>query len=144
LLALPALAAFAIATAVDMRESLQLMLEWELLEVFFWPGPHGWYRTVIALTAFDVATGVLIVAGAGWLLLLALRKSARFPRHTEVWLLMVVAARAFAWSFGVYMTHAIGVAIAIPLDGLAQAVAVAAIGIPYLRRSRRVRETFRG
>lgn len=143
LLALPCVAAFAIGTAVDMRDPLKLMLEWELLDVFLWPGPHGWYRTVIALTACDVATGALIVVGAGWLLLLAASRSARFPRHAEVWLLTVVAARAFTWGFGEYLTHAIGVAIAIPLDSLGQAITVAGLGIPYLRRSMRVRATFR-
>jgi hypothetical protein len=40
------------------------------------------------------------------------------------------------------MTHAIGIAIAIPFDGLMQAIVAAALGIPYFSVSRRARRTF--
>jgi Protein of unknown function (DUF2569) len=141
-LALAGLAVFAAITAIEMRDSIKMMLEWELLAVFFRPGTHGWYRTVIALTGFDVATGALIVAGAGWLLLLAWRRSSRFPAHVQIWLLMVLAAQALVCLFGAYMTAAIGIGITIPVDGLVRAVAAAGLGIPYFGLSRRVRETF--
>lgn len=142
LLALISLAAWALSTAFALRDPLKLMLEWELLAVFVRPETHGWYRTVIAMVGCDVIIGVFIVAGAGWLALLARRKSARFPVQVQAWLLAIVVMRTIAYLLGDHMTHTIGVAIAIPFDGFIQAVVAAALGIPYFRLSRRVRQTF--
>ncbi|KAE8760652.1 DUF2569 family protein [Paraburkholderia madseniana] len=142
LVALICLAAWALSTAVALRDPLKLMLEWELLAVFVRPETHGWYRTVIAMVGCDVIIGVFIVAGAGWLALLARRKSARFPVQVQAWLLAIVVMRTIAYLLGDHMTHTIGVAIAIPVDGFIQAVVAAALGIPYFRLSRRVRQTF--
>ena len=142
LVALICLAAWALSTAVALRDPLKLMLEWELLAVFVRPETHGWYRTVIAMVGCDVIIGVFIVAGAGWLALLARRKSARFPVQVQAWLLAIVVMRTIAYLLGDHMTHTIGVAIAIPFDGFIQAVVAAALGIPYFRLSRRVRQTF--
>lgn len=142
LLALISLAAWALSTAVALRDPLKLMLEWELLAVFVRPDTHGWYRTVIAMVGCDVIIGVFIVAGAGWLALLVRRKSARFPVQVQAWLLATLVMRTIAYLLGDHMTHTIGVAIAIPFDGFIQAVVAAALGIPYFRLSRRVRQTF--
>ena len=142
LLALISLAAWALSTAVALRDPLKLMLEWELLAVFVRPDTHGWYRTVIAMVGCDVIIGVFIVAGAGWLALLVRRKSARFPLQVQAWLLAILVMRTIAYLLGDHMTHTIGVAIAIPFDGFIQAVVAAALGIPYFRLSRRVRQTF--
>ena len=142
LLALISLAAWALSTAVALRDPLKLMLEWELLAVFVRPDTHGWYRTVIAMVGCDVIIGVFIVAGAGWLALLVRRKSARFPVQVQAWLLATLVMRTIAYLLGDHMTHAIGIAIAIPFDGFIQAVVAAALGIPYFRLSRRVRQTF--
>ncbi|MFM0238086.1 DUF2569 domain-containing protein [Paraburkholderia phytofirmans] len=140
LIALICLAAWALYTAIAMRDPLKLMLEWEILAVFARPETHGWYRTIIVMVGCDVLTGVFIVVGMGWLALLAWRKSPRFTVHVQAWLLAIVAMRTGAYLLGDYMTHAIG--IDIPFDGFIQAVAAAALGIPYFRLSRRVRETF--
>jgi hypothetical protein len=142
LLALNCLAAWMIFTAAALRNPLKLMLEWELLAVFVRPETHGWYRTVIALTGFDVITGVFIVAGGGWLLLLAWRKSARFAVQVQAWLLAIVVMRTMAYLLGDHMIRTIGIDIRIPFEGFAQAVVAAALGIPYFRLSRRVRDTF--
>ncbi|MCX4173838.1 MULTISPECIES: DUF2569 domain-containing protein [Paraburkholderia] len=142
LVALICLAAWALSTAVALRDPLKLMLEWELLAVFVRPETHGWYRTVIAMVGCDVIIGVFIVAGAGWLALLARRKSARFPVQVQAWLLAIVVMRTIAYLLGDHMTRTIGVAIAIPFDGFIQAGVAAALGIPYFRLSRRVRQTF--
>ncbi|MFM0430137.1 DUF2569 domain-containing protein [Paraburkholderia aspalathi] len=142
LLALICLGAWALSTAVAMRDPLKLMLEWELLAVFVRPETHGWYRTVIAMVGCDVIIGVFIVAGAGRLALLVRRKSARFPLQVQAWLLAILVMRTIAYLLGDHMTHAIGIAIAIPFDGFIQAVIAAALGVPYFRLSRRVRQTF--
>lgn len=142
LLALLGLAALLAATAIELRDPLKMMPEWELLAVFGRPETHGWYRTVIVMVGMDVATGVFIVAGAGWLLMLAWRKSSRFPVHMQAWLLAIVVMRTFAYLLGDHMSHAIAIDIAIPFDGFVQAVVAAALGIPYFRQSRRVRNTF--
>ena len=142
LVALICLAAWALHTAIAMRDPLKLMLEWEVLAVFARPETHGWYRAVIAMVGMDVATGVFIVAGMGWLLLLAWRRSVRFPVHLQAWLLAIVVMRTIAYLVGDHMTHAIAIDVAIPFDGFEIAVVAAALGIPYVRRSRRVRNTF--
>lgn len=142
LVALICLAAWALSTAVALRDPLKLMLEWELLAVFVRRETHGWYRAVIAMVGCDVIIGVFIVAGAGWLALLVRRKSARFPVQVQAWLLATLVMRTIAYLLGDHMTHAIGIAIAIPFDGFIQAVVAAALGIPYFRLSRRVRQTF--
>jgi hypothetical protein len=142
LIALICLAAWAFSTAVALRDPLKLMLEWELLAVFVRPETHGWYRTVIAMVGCDVIIGSFIVAGAGWLALLARRKSARFPVQVQAWLLAIVIMRTVAYLLGDHMTHAIGIDITIPFDGFVQAVVAAALGIPYFRLSRRVQQTF--
>ncbi len=142
LVALICLAAWALSTAVALRDPLKLMLEWELLAVFVRPETHGWYRTVIAMVGCDVIIGSFIVAGAGWLALLVRRKSVRFPVQVQAWLLAIVVMRTIACLLGDHMTHTIGIDIAIPFDGFIQAVAAAALGIPYFRLSRRVRQTF--
>jgi hypothetical protein len=142
LLALLCLASWTFVTAYALRDPLKLMLEWELLAVFVRRETHGWYRTVIAIVGFDALAGVFIVVGAGWLALLAWRKAARFPAQVQAWLVAIVVLRTGAWLLGDYMSRASGVAIAIPLDGFVQAVLAAALGIPYFRWSRRVRETF--
>ncbi|SOE56621.1 Protein of unknown function [Burkholderia sp. OK233] len=131
LVALICLAAWALSTAVALRDPLKLMLEWELLAVFVRPETHGWYRTVIAMVGCDVIIGSFIVAGAGWLALLVRRKSARFPVQVQAWLLAIVVMRTIAYLLGDHMTHTIGIEIAIPFDGFIQAVAAAALGIPY-------------
>jgi hypothetical protein len=143
LLALLGLAALVVATAVEMRDPLKMMLEWELFAVFARPDTHGWYRTVLAMVGMDVAIGAFVVAGAGWLLMLAWRRSARFPVHVQAWLLAIVVMRTIAFLLGDHMTHAIGIDIAVPFDGLLEALAAAALAIPYFRQSRRVRHTFR-
>jgi Protein of unknown function (DUF2569) len=142
LLVLLGLAALVGATAVEMRDPLKMMLEWELLAVFVRPETHGWYRTVIAMVGMDVAIGAFIVAGAGWLLMLAWRRSVRFPVHIQAWLLAIVVMRTIAFLLGDHMAHAIAIAITVPFDGFIKAVAAAAIAIPYFRQSRRVRHTF--
>ncbi|CAB3777901.1 hypothetical protein GCM10011400_05110 [Paraburkholderia caffeinilytica] len=142
LIALIGLAAWALSTAVALRDPLKLMLEWELLAVFVRPETHGWYRTVIAMVGCDVIIGSFIVAGAGWLALLARRKSARFPVQVQAWLLAIVVMRVLAYLLGDHMTHVIGIDIAIPFEGFIQALAAAALGIPYFRLSERVRQTF--
>ena len=91
----------------------------------------------------DVLTGVFIVAGMGWLVLLAWRKSARFPVHVQAWLLAIVVMRTGAYLLGDYMTHASASTSRIPFDGFVQAIVAAALGIPYVRLSRRVHETLR-
>jgi len=142
LLALLGLAALVVATAVEMRDPLKMMLEWELFAVFVRPDTHGWYRTVLAMVGMDVAIGAFVVAGAGWLLMLAWRRSARFPVHVQAWLLAIVVMRTIAFLLGDHMTHAIGIDIAVPFDGLLETLAAAALAIPYFRQSRRVRHTF--
>ena len=142
LLALPGLAAILVATARELRDPVKLMLEWELLAVFIRPETHGWYRAVIVMVGMDVAIGVFIVAGGGWLLMLAWRKSSRFPRHIQAWLFSVVVMRMLAYLLGDHMTHAIAIDIAVPFDGFVQALVAAALGIPYFRKSRRVHNTF--
>ncbi|RKF47076.1 DUF2569 domain-containing protein [Paraburkholderia fungorum] len=142
LIALICLAAWALSTALALRDPLRFMLEWELLAVFMRPETHGWYRTVVAMVGCDVLIGSFIVAGAGWLALLVRRKSARFPIQAQAWLLAVVIMRTIAYLLGDHMTQTIGIDIAIPFDGFVQAVAAAALGIPYFRLSRRVRQTF--
>lgn len=142
LIALICLAAWALSTAVALRDPLKLMLEWELLAVFVRAETHGWYRTVIAMVGCDVIIGLFIVTGAGWLALLARRKSARFPVQVQAWLLAIVVMRTIAYLLGDHMTHAIGIGIAVPFDGFIQAAVAAALGIPYFRLSRRVRQTF--
>ncbi|ABE31491.1 hypothetical protein DR64_3627 [Paraburkholderia xenovorans LB400] len=144
LLALTCLAAWVLHTALTMRDPLKLMLEWELLAVFVRRETHGWYRAVIAMVGCDVVTGAFIVAGAGWLALLAWRRSARFVAQVQAWLVAIVVMRTGAYLLGDYMTHAIGIDIAVPYDGVMQAVVAAALGIPYFRSSRRVHETFIG
>lgn len=142
LLALLGLAAMLIATAMELRDPVKLMLEWELLAVFMRPETHGWYRAVIAMVGMDVAIGVFVVAGAGWLLMLAWRKSSRFPWHIQAWLVAVVVMRVLAYLLGDHMTHVIAIDITVPFGGLLQALVAAALGIPYFRQSRRVRYTF--
>ncbi len=142
LIALICLAAWALATAFAMRDPLEMMLEWELLAVFARAGTHGWYRTVIVMVGANVMIGAFIVAGTGWLTLLAARRSARFNVHVQAWLGAILAMRTGAYLASDYMTHAIGIDIAIPFDGLMQAIVAAALGIPYFRVSRRVRRTF--
>src|SRR5579859_2108938 len=100
LVALFCLAAWALSTAVALRDPLKLMLEWELLAVFVRPETHSWYRTVIAMVGCDVIIGVFIVAGAGWLALHARRKSARFPLQVQAWLLAIVVMRTIAYLLG--------------------------------------------
>jgi hypothetical protein len=142
LAALTGLAAWVFVTAHAVRDPLKLMLEWELLDVFMRHDTHGWYRTVIVLTGLDVLIGGFTVVGAGWLALLVWRKAARFPAQVQTWLLAILAMRLIAWLFGNYLTRTIGIGIELPVDGLMQAVLAAALGIPYFRWSRRVRETF--
>jgi hypothetical protein len=142
LLGMFGLMAMAAATLVELRDPLKMMLEWELLAVFVRPETHGWYRAVLAIVGMDVVTGVFIVAGTGWLLLLAWRRSGRFPAHLQGWLLAVVAMRTIAYLVGDHITHAIAIEVALPFDGFAIAVVAAALGIPYVRRSQRVRNTF--
>ncbi|MFL9891585.1 DUF2569 domain-containing protein [Paraburkholderia sp. RL17-381-BIF-C] len=142
LVALICVAAWVLHTAIAMRDPLKLMLEWELLAVFIRRETHGWYRAVLAMVGCDVVTGVFIVAGAGWLALLVLRRSARFAPQVQAWLVAIVAMRAGAYLLGDYMTYAIGINIAVPYGDLIQAVVAAALGIPYFRSSRRVHETF--
>jgi hypothetical protein len=50
--------------------------------------------------------------------------------------------RTVAFLTGDYMTHAIAIDITVPFDGFIEAVAAAALAIPYFRQSRRVRNTF--
>ncbi|WP_020065439.1 DUF2569 domain-containing protein [Paraburkholderia caledonica] len=142
LIALIGFAAWALATAIAMRDPLEMMLEWELLAVFARAGTHGWYRTVIVMVGANVMTGAFIVAGAGWLTLLAARRSARFNVHVQAWLGVILVLRTGAYLASDYMTHAIGIAIAIPFDGLMQAIVAAALGMPYFSVSRRARRTF--
>jgi hypothetical protein len=142
LLVLLGLAWVVATTAIDMRDPLETMLEWELLAVFVRPETHGWYRTVLAMVGMDVAIGAFIVAGAGWLLMLGWRRSARFPAHLQAWLLSIVVMRGIAYLLGDYMTHAIAIAITVPFDGFIQALAAATLAIPYFRCSLRVRHTF--
>lgn len=142
LIALIALTVWACSTAIAMRDPLKLMLEWELLAVFTRPETHGWYRTVLVMVGCDAMTGVFIVAGMGWLALLALRRSARFTVHVQAWLIAILMMRTVAYLLADLMTNAIHIDIAIPFDGFLQALLAAAIGIPYFRFSRRVRETF--
>jgi hypothetical protein len=142
LIALICLAAWTLMSAITVRDPLKLMLEWELLDVFIRHETHRWYRIVIALAGFDALIGVFIVAGAGWLALLVWRRAARFPAQVQTWLFAIVVMRAGAYLFGDTMSRAIGIEIAIPLDDFVQAVIAAALGIPYFRLSRRVRETF--
>jgi hypothetical protein len=142
LIALICLAAWALSTAVALRDPLKLMLEWELLAVFIRPETHGWYRTVISMVGCDVIIGVFIVGGAGWLALLVRRRSPGFPVQVQAWLLAIVVMRTIAYLLGDYMTDAIGIEIAIPFDGFVQAVVAAVLGIPYFRLSRRVQKTF--
>jgi hypothetical protein len=142
LLILLGLAAMVTATVIEMRDPLKMMLEWEVLAVFVRPETHGWYRVVVLLVGMDVATDAFIVAGAGWLLMLAWRRSARFPVHAGTWLLATLVMRTFAYLLGEHMTHAIAIEIGIPFDGFVQAAVAAALGVPYLRQSRRVRNTF--
>ena len=118
------------------------MLEWELLAVFVRRETHGWYRTVIAMVGFDALAGVFIVVGAGWLRCShGVRRRAFRRKCRRGWSRLSCCAPC-AWLLGDYMSRASGVAIAIPLDGFVQAVLAAALGIPYFRWSRRVRETF--
>jgi Protein of unknown function (DUF2569) len=140
--ALIALVAWACSTAIAMRDPLALMLEWEVLAVFVRPETHGWYRAVIVMVGCDVLTAVFILAGMGWLALLAWRRSARFIVHVQAWLFAILVMRTGAYVLGECITHAIGIDIAVPLDGFIQAVVAAALGIPYFRLSRRVRDTF--
>ena len=142
LIALVCLAVWTLITAVTLRDPLKLMLEWELLDVYTRHETHRWYRLVIALTGVDALIGVFIVAGAGWLALLVWRKAARFPAQVQTWLIASVVLRTGAYLFGDAVSRAIGIEIAMPIDGLVQAVIAAALGIPYFRLSRRVRETF--
>ncbi|WP_144146019.1 DUF2569 domain-containing protein [Paraburkholderia sp. BCC1884] len=142
LIALIGFTAWALTTATALRDPLELTLEWELWAVFARPGTHGWYRTVMALVGLDVLIGTFIVAGAGWLALLVFRHSARFTQQVRTWLFAIVVMRTGAYLFGVYMSNAIGIDIAIPADGLLQSLAAAGLGIPYFRSSRRVRDTF--
>jgi Protein of unknown function (DUF2569) len=141
-IALACLTAWVLSTAIALRDPLKLMLEWELLAVFVRPETHGWYRAVIAMVACDAITGSFMMAGAGWLALLAWRKSARFPVQVQAWLLIIVVMRTLAYLLGEHMTRTIGIHITIPFDGFIQAVAAASLGIPYFRLSRRVRQTF--
>lgn len=141
-LALLGLGAFVTATVIEMRDPLKMVLEWELLAVFVRPETHGWYRVVVLLVGMDVVGGVFIVAGAGWLLMLVWRRSVRFPVHVQAWLIAALVMRTLAYLLGNYLTDVIGIEIGIPLDGFAQAVATAALGVPYFRWSRRVRNTF--
>jgi len=136
------LAAWTFVTAWAMRDPLHVMLEWELLAVSVRPDTHGWYRAVMTMTGFDVLIGAFMVAGIGWFALLASRRSARLPAHVQAWLGAILAMRTGAYLLSDYMTHAIGIHIAIPFEGLMQALLAAALGIPYFRVSRRVRETF--
>ncbi|RDK00067.1 DUF2569 domain-containing protein [Paraburkholderia lacunae] len=140
--ALLCLAAWVLSTAIALRDPLKLMLEWELLAVFVRPGTHGWYRTVIVAVGCDVIIGAFIVAGAGWLSLLAWRKSARFPVQVQAWLVAIVVMRTGAYLLGDYMCQAIAIDIAMPFGGFIQALVAATLGIPYFRLSRRVQETF--
>ncbi|MFM0737245.1 DUF2569 domain-containing protein [Paraburkholderia xenovorans] len=142
LLALSCVAGWALSTALALRDPLKLMLEWELLAVFMRPDTHNWYRTVLLLNGLDVAIGVFIVGGAGWFLLLAQRRSARFSRQIQAWLLAILVMRAVAYLMGDYLSDAIGVAIAIPFGGFGEALLAASLGIPYFRYARRVRDTF--
>ncbi|WP_027799908.1 DUF2569 domain-containing protein [Paraburkholderia dilworthii] len=142
LIVLFCLAAWALVTAIAMRAPLKMMLEWELLAVFMRAGTHGWYRTVIVMVGADVMIGAFIVAGMGWFALLAWRRSARLPVQVQAWLGAILVMRAGAYLASDYLTHAIGIDIAIPFDGLLQAIIAAALGIPYFRVSRRVRRTF--
>ncbi|RFU46478.1 DUF2569 domain-containing protein [Paraburkholderia sp. DHOC27] len=142
LLALLGLAAMVTATVIEMRDPLKMMLEPELLAVFVRPETHGWYRVVILLVGMDVLTGTFIVAGAGWLLMLMWRRSARFVGHVQAWLLATLVMRTFAYLLGDFMTHAIAIEIGLPLDGFVWAVVAAVFGVPYFRWSRRVRHTF--
>lgn len=144
LLALTCLAAWVLHTAIAMRDPLKLLLEWELLAIFVRPETHGWYRAVIAMVGCDVIAGVFIVAGAGWLALLAWRRSARFVAQVQAWLVAIVVMRTGAYLLGDYMTRVIGIDIAVPYEDVIQALVAAALGIPYFRSSRRVRETFIG
>lgn len=143
LLVLFGLAALVSTTVIEMRDPLKMMLEPELLAVFVRPETHGWYRVVVLLVGMDVVTGTFIVAGAGWLLMLVWRRSVRFPLHVQGWLLAALVMRMFAYLLGDYLTHVIGIDIGIPVDGFAQAAGAAALGVPYFRWSRRVRNTFR-
>jgi hypothetical protein len=142
LLALLGLVVLAAATVIEMRDPLKLMLEWELLAVFVRPETHGWYRVVILLVGMDVVIDAFIVAGAGWLMMLAWRRSARFPIHVQAWLLATLVIRTLAYLLGDHLTHVIAIDIGIPVDGFVQAVAAAALGVPYFRLSRRVHNTF--
>jgi hypothetical protein len=142
LIVLICFAAWVLSTAIAVRDPLKLMLEWELLAVFVRPETHGWYRTVIAMVACDVIAASFMIAGAGWLTLLAWRKSARFPVQAQAWLLIIVVMRMLAYLLGEHMTRTIGIRIAIPFDGFIQAVVAASLGIPYFRLSRRVRQIF--
>jgi hypothetical protein len=142
LLALTGFTALVTATVVEMRDPLKRMLEWELLAVFMRPEIHGWYRVVILLVGMDVVIGVFIVAGAGWLLMLVWRRSVRFPVHVQTWLLATLVMRTLAYLLGDHLTHVIAIDIGIPVAGFVQAAAAAALGVPYFRQSRRVRNTF--
>lgn len=142
LIVLLGLGAMVMATVIEMRDPLKMMLEWELLAVFVRPETHGWYRAVILLVGLDALIGAFIVAGAGWLLLLAWRKSARFPAHMQAWLLATLVMRTLAYLLGDYLFHAITIHIGLPCDGFVLAVVAAALGVPYFLRSRRVRNTF--
>jgi hypothetical protein len=142
LLILPGLAAMVAATVIELRDPLKMMLEWELLAVFVRPETHGWYRVVVLLVGMDVAIGAFIVGGAGWLMMLAWRRSVRFPVHLQIWLLVTLVLRTLAYLLGDYLTHAIAIDIGIPFDGFVQAAVAAALCVPYFRQSRRVRNTF--
>ena len=142
LIVLICLAVWALATAIAMRDPLKMMLEWELLAVFARAETHGWYRTVMMMVGADVMIGAFIVAGMGWFALLAWRRSERLPVQVQAWLGAILVMRTGAYLASDYMTHAIGIDIAIPSDGLLQAIIAAAFGIPYFSVSRRVRRTF--
>lgn len=142
LLVLIGLAAWVFATAIGLRDPLKLTLEPELWAVFVRPGTYGWYRTVMAMVGLDVLTGIFIVAGAGWLALVAGRKSARFPGQARTWLFAILVMRTGTYLLGVYMSNAIGIDISMPADGFLQALMAAGFGMPYFRSSRRVRDTF--
>ncbi|WJF91090.1 DUF2569 family protein [Paraburkholderia bonniea] len=129
-------------SVIELRDPLKLLLERELLAVFVQPGSAGWYRVVLLLVGMSAAIDLFIVIGAGWLVLLACRRSRRFPVHAQVWLTSLVALEWLAYLAGEYMSHAIAVPIALPVGGLLRVALLTAFVVPYFSTSLQVRRTF--
>ncbi|WP_153100826.1 DUF2569 family protein [Paraburkholderia hayleyella] len=142
LLAVLGLVLLLAVTVAQLRDPIKLMLTWELYAVFFRPETADWYRVVLLLTGLGVALDLVVAMGLGWLLLLVYRRSRRFVRHVQIWLVSVVALQFLLYLAGTYLSDAIAVPIALPLGGLLRSAVLAALGVPYFSASQRVRHTF--